>query len=1157
MIRFYFLCTVLFVAQVVTAQTADTTIVQTFTHQAQNNPQTAYDSPGRRWFDFPASDNGVSYQKILMYYNLKCFENGTAGNLGFPCGEWDYLTYTYLYDHTGQMDSVEAAHPRYLMNGQNFDVTSYTSIPLFDIQQVEVPMGQLQIENELYALTSESTNMGQGPLRSEALGRHQYLYTASELSAGGLQAGELLQLSLYAESAQAANFNPVTIKGKWVTQTAITQWDNTNWTTLFTGEANAIGNDWLNFNFVNPWSWDGTSDLLLEFSYANVQPTPEPLFAVEELSYDCHIGGAGDERYIHFDGNDRVEVPTAAFENISDQITIAFWINGDADVQPADGTVFEGVGSNNERQLNVHLPWSNGRVYWDAGNNGGYDRIDKAAAASSYEGIWNHWAFTKNATTGSMKIYLNGVLWHSGTNLDNSMDGIVAFAIGAAKSWNNFYRGAVDEFAIWNTELDAATIAAWMNTDVNASHPAWANLQCFYSFDGALGAYVQDDSGNNHHGVVIGNPQRPYYDAASWWRNATVDQQRPVLRIFNGTATWSQEIVTNSWPIERAPATLTEYVISDYTPTIIDNSLVWTGDYTYTYNEDGVAIDSSVTVLDIELTNSTWSYFNRPFEIVNRYELNRFITMYGIGLDLGDNGWTWVTDVTDFAPLLRDSVELEAGNWQELLDMKFVFIEGTPAREVQRVERVWDGNYGLSTFDQQVTMQTLEKLPGEASWKLLTTNTGHGFGFDNNNCGEFCNNIQTVEVNGASIASWDILQECADNPLYPQGGTWIYDRAGWCPGMNSTTKEFELTPHVGAGNTFTVDYDITNDPYGNYVFFGTLIGYGPNLHQHDPEIDQILAPSAQLIHSRWNPMCNRPRFVLRNKGAQPLTDLNIVFGVEGGEPQTYHWTGSLGFMESEVVELTTMDNTTWWGDDETLLTFFIELGFSTDGVDDNPTNNYGESYFYRPATYQYTNLDDNRLIIQLKTNASNLQSSYTLYNSDGNVVFERSNFPAPNTTYRDTLQLNSGCYMFHLRDSGEDGLSFFANNDGNGNCKLDRISGLDFINFENDFGKEIIHHFNWNTNLISVDERDQLAVKVNLYPNPNQTHVMINAKGLDRTITVHVVDVAGKVVQSETYNRRFEGEEVRVETSLLSEGWYTVVVSDGLHSVQVPMIHTY
>ena len=79
------------------ADPGDTLVVQTYTFEEQNNPDQAYDNPGRRWFEFPSADQ--SYQKILMYYTLKCFEDGTAGNLGFPCGEWDYLTYNYLFDH--------------------------------------------------------------------------------------------------------------------------------------------------------------------------------------------------------------------------------------------------------------------------------------------------------------------------------------------------------------------------------------------------------------------------------------------------------------------------------------------------------------------------------------------------------------------------------------------------------------------------------------------------------------------------------------------------------------------------------------------------------------------------------------------------------------------------------------------------------------------------------------------------------------------------------------------------------------------------------------------------------------------------------------------------------------------------------------------------
>jgi Secretion system C-terminal sorting domain len=401
----------------------------------------------------------------------------------------------------------------------------------------------------------------------------------------------------------------------------------------------------------------------------------------------------------------------------------------------------------------------------------------------------------------------------------------------------------------------------------------------------------------------------------------------------------------------------------------------------------------------------------------------------------------------------------------------------------------------------------------------------------------------TIHFFGPTIPNWN----------EPEFGGVNSD--GFGPGMNSTTKEFELTPHVGANDTFEVDYDISQDPYGNYVFFGTLIGYGPMNHAHDPEIDIILAPSAQMLHSRWNPICNQPKFVLRNLGSQPLTDLNIIFGVVGGTPQSFHWTGNLGFMQRQEVELTSLDNSMWWGDDESLSTFFIQLGFSTDGADDNPSNNYAESTFYRPATYQYTNLDDNRLIIQLKTNASNQQSSYVLYDVNGNVVFERDNFAAPNTTYRDTLELNSGCYLFHLKDSGEDGLSFFANDDGNGNCKLDRVSGLEFINFENDFGKEIKHYFNWNTDLVSVhDHLNQLA-SLQVYPVPASGWVKVKIAGMDRKVQLRVIDMTGKVIQQELFRRNHVDEELSLDTSTWADGTYHLVIDDGDKLAQLTLMH--
>jgi hypothetical protein len=57
---------IFFVSVCLCAFAQDTTVIQTFTFEAQDNPATAYDSPGRRWFQFPPSNNGIQYQKILM-----------------------------------------------------------------------------------------------------------------------------------------------------------------------------------------------------------------------------------------------------------------------------------------------------------------------------------------------------------------------------------------------------------------------------------------------------------------------------------------------------------------------------------------------------------------------------------------------------------------------------------------------------------------------------------------------------------------------------------------------------------------------------------------------------------------------------------------------------------------------------------------------------------------------------------------------------------------------------------------------------------------------------------------------------------------------------------------------------------------------------------
>ncbi|HUS73131.1 MAG TPA: LamG-like jellyroll fold domain-containing protein [Sedimentisphaerales bacterium] len=174
------------------------------------------------------------------------------------------------------------------------------------------------------------------------------------------------------------------------------------------------------------------------------------------------VGGA-----LKFNGAEYVEVPPAAWSSVEKQVTIAFWVYGDPDAQPQACSCFgayQDPAVENSRVAHCHLPWSNGNVYFDTGGTAdGYDRISKAATPAEYKGSWQHWTFTKDADTGEQSIYLNGVLWHSGSGLTRTMTGVTAFTIGSnsmgAENFN--YAGLMDDFRLYDRALSEGEIA-WL-----------------------------------------------------------------------------------------------------------------------------------------------------------------------------------------------------------------------------------------------------------------------------------------------------------------------------------------------------------------------------------------------------------------------------------------------------------------------------------------------------------------------------------------------------------------------------------------------------------------------------------------------------------------------------------------------------------------------
>ena len=79
----------------------------------------------RGWYIFPKDTN--QYHKILMYYTLKCDAATTQDN--YPCGEWDYTTYTNLFKHKN------INTPYYYLGNSTPPNLSYLNEPKYDIYQ--------------------------------------------------------------------------------------------------------------------------------------------------------------------------------------------------------------------------------------------------------------------------------------------------------------------------------------------------------------------------------------------------------------------------------------------------------------------------------------------------------------------------------------------------------------------------------------------------------------------------------------------------------------------------------------------------------------------------------------------------------------------------------------------------------------------------------------------------------------------------------------------------------------------------------------------------------------------------------------------------------------------------------------------------------------
>jgi hypothetical protein len=920
-------------------------------------------------------------------------------------------------------------------------------------------------------------------------------------------------------------------------------YDASHWTGGSQGELVNGQNELL---FFQPFSWNGTDNIVIEFYFENTMD------AVNSLLFDGETIGTPSALFynslngqIEFDGTNYSLMELSDFD-LGNEMTITFWSKGVGSAG-TNTSILEAYDTLNNRVINIHMPWSDNNMYFDAGEGPGYDRINKAMTVAEIDNNWNHWAFVKKQSTGEMFVYKNGVLWHSGTNKNLPIGYIHRFVLGSNMNQAFMWKGKVDEFQLYNVALDQTTIQSYMAQKPDASHPNWNNLLAYYDFDNKT--WAEDMSQNDYllmpseQGMIKFNeyPHAGIQTATS----------RPSVGLGQGSVTGSAQTTQEAELRLKEPTIVFELQPVDRHFEIVNGDVVIESGNEIVYNAGG-AVVSQVPFTGVNtLTNSQITYYQQPYELIKDVEIARYITPYGIQFDLGPNGFSWIYDVTDYQQYLKDTVDLAAHNTQELLDLRFAFIEGIPPRDVHKREPIWSDfrSYGFASMADNTVLPEVPVVLSDTSemFKIKTRLSGHGQVGDGACC-EWVPNDHQIKVDGVSRFNWNIWQttQCGDNPNISQGGTWPYAREGWCPGDQVRENEFELTPYVTPGTTVNLDYAInqvpTNDPGqagGNYIVAMDLISYSSPNFQHDAAIIDILNPNNWEYYSKWNPTCSNPHVVIQNTGQQPLTKCKIRCWISYGDFVEYDWTGNLDFLETETVEIPITD-LGWWRDYHGTKTFTADV-FDIEGtpnLDEYANNNVKTTKFEAPETI------NGPFYVWFTTNNKANENKYRLEDASGTVLFER-NAMANNSTYKDTFDLAPGCYSLILEDSDHDGINFWASaqyeGETSGSFRVRMVGGSYMEFFDGDFGHYNRYDFSVGFSL-GVDEIE-LTHEIGVFPNPTNGQTTIEVSGyVNSKAEMEIYDLMGRPVHKEQMIATENFAEAHPNLSHLNSGRYIVKI---------------
>lgn len=170
--------------------------------------------------------------------------------------------------------------------------------------------------------------------------------------------------------------------------------------------------------------------------------------------------GRVDSWAAQFNGTDgEILVPAS----VSNQFSLAFWMKTTDTI--AEGPWPEGKGllDGNVSGLTADFGTvlTGNKVAFGVGNASSNTSIASVGVVN--DGGWHHVAATRDATSGTLCLYLDGVLEVVTNGPTGAQTALTGLALGRLNSGGGYYAGALDEVLLYDTVLNAAQIAVLAN----------------------------------------------------------------------------------------------------------------------------------------------------------------------------------------------------------------------------------------------------------------------------------------------------------------------------------------------------------------------------------------------------------------------------------------------------------------------------------------------------------------------------------------------------------------------------------------------------------------------------------------------------------------------------------------------------------------------